>query len=205
MQSPEALTDEELTTLPSINGQPRFQELYIVRHNINGFAEILLTAQVINHRTSVPGPLPITRNFMPRAGKILFNDLTFSLPNPRSKKRTDYTLWEQGGCDDKDFRHQYLKVMVRDTFALTHTSLRKAAQAYALPVEKGCCPYQAVNQFYMLGSYRSDTDGFPLQEYWKDREEFVLNRELWKKKGEDRYDIIRETLDYCALDVQVTA
>ncbi|BAU36460.1 DNA polymerase [Human adenovirus 6] len=205
LSSPEELTYEELKKLPSIKGIPRFLELYIVGHNINGFDEIVLAAQVINNRSEVPGPFRITRNFMPRAGKILFNDVTFALPNPRSKKRTDFLLWEQGGCDDTDFKYQYLKVMVRDTFALTHTSLRKAAQAYALPVEKGCCAYQAVNQFYMLGSYRSEADGFPIQEYWKDREEFVLNRELWKKKGQDKYDIIKETLDYCALDVQVTA
>lgn len=205
LQCPEDLTYEELKKLPHIKGRPRFMELYIVGHNINGFDEIVLAAQVINNRASVPGPFRITRNFMPRAGKILFNDVTFALPNPLSKKRTDFELWEHGGCDDSDFKYQFLKVMVRDTFALTHTSLRKAAQAYALPVEKGCCPYKAVNQFYMLGSYRADDRGFPLREYWKDDEEYALNRELWEKKGEPGYDIIRETLDYCAMDVLVTA
>ncbi|WPC85750.1 DNA polymerase [Human adenovirus 56] len=205
LQCPEDLTYEELKKLPHIKGRPRFMELYIVGHNINGFDEIVLAAQVINNRASVPGPFRITRNFMPRAGKILFNDVTFALPNPLSKKRTDFELWEHGGCDDSDFKYQFLKVMVRDTFALTHTSLRKAAQAYALPVEKGCCPYKAVNHFYMLGSYRADDRGFPLREYWKDDEEYALNRELWEKKGEAGYDIIRETLDYCAMDVLVTA
>ncbi|AEK87017.1 DNA polymerase [Human mastadenovirus D] len=205
LQCPEDLTYEELKKLPHIKGRPRFMELYIVGHNINGFDEIVLAAQVINNRASVPGPFRITRNFMPRAGKILFNDVTFALPNPLSKKRTDFELWEHGGCDDSDFKYQFLKVMVRDTFALTHTSLRKAAQAYALPVEKGCCPYKAVNHFYMLGSYRADDRGFPLREYWKDDEEYALNRELWEKKGETGYDIIRETLDYCAMDVLVTA
>lgn len=205
LQCPEDLTYEELKKLPHIKGRPRFMELYIVGHNINGFDEIVLAAQVINNRACVPGPFRITRNFMPRAGKILFNDVTFALPNPLSKKRTDFELWEHGGCDDSDFKYQFLKVMVRDTFALTHTSLRKAAQAYALPVEKGCCPYKAVNHFYMLGSYRADDQGFPLREYWKDDEEYALNRKLWEKKGKTGYDIIRETLDYCAMDVLVTA
>ena len=205
LSSPDCLTYEELKKAPALKGQPRFIELYIVGHNINGFDEIVLAAQVINNRSDVPGPFRISRNFMPRAGKILFNDVTFALPNPRQKKRTDFTLWEQGACDDTDFKHQYLKVMVRDTFALTHTSLRKAAQAYALPVEKGCCPYKAVNEFYMLGSYRADEKGFPAEEYWKDREEYLLNRELWEKKQETAYNLVRETLDYCALDVLVTA
>ncbi|ALE30460.1 pol [Simian adenovirus 17] len=205
LYSPDCLTYEELKKAPKLQGRPRFVELYIVGHNINGFDEIVLAAQVINNRSDVPGPFRITRNFMPRAGKILFNDVTFALPNPRSQKRTDYGLWERGACDDTDFRFQFLKVMVRDTFALTHTSLRKAAQAYSLPVEKGCCPYRAVNRFYMLGSYLADERGFPAEEYWKDREEYLLNRELWEKKQEPRYDLVRETLDYCALDVLVTA
>lgn len=203
--SPDYLTYEELQKAPKLQGRPRFLELYIVGHNINGFDEIVLAAQVINNRSDVPGPFKITRNFMPRAGKILFNDITFALPNPSSKKRTDYRLWEQGACDDSDFKYQFLKVMVRDTFALTHTSLRKAAQAYTLPVEKGCCPYKAVNEFYMLGSYRADERGFPAEDYWKDREEYLLNRELWEKKQCPHYDLVRETLDYCALDVLVTA
>ncbi|UNB11026.1 DNA polymerase [Human mastadenovirus A] len=202
--SPDNLTFEQLKKAPVIKGQPRFLELYIVGHNINGFDEIVLAAQVINNRSDVPAPFKISRNFIPRAGKILFNDITFALPNPYYKKRTDFLLWEQGGCDDQDFKYQYLKVMVRDTFALTHTSLRKAAEAYALPVEKGCCPYKAINQFYMLGSYRADADGFPVEEYWKDKQEYLLNQELWKKKGEKNYNLILETLNYCALDVIVT-
>ncbi|APG53796.1 pol [simian adenovirus 55] len=196
---------EQLQKCPLLKGSPRFIELYVVGHNINGFDEIVLAAQVINHRTEVPGPFKLSRNFMPRAGKILFNDLTYALPNPRYKKRTEFQEWEQGICGDRDFQHQFVKVMVRDTFALTHTSLRKAAAAYSLPVEKGCCPYQAVNEFYMLGSYRADTDGFPLPEYWKDAEEHRFNRELWKQSGNGKYDIVQETLDYCALDVLVTA
>ncbi|QJS95228.1 E2B DNA polymerase [Human mastadenovirus B] len=205
LTDPTDLTFEELKKLPHVRGTPRFLELYIVGHNINGFDEIVLAAQVINNRAEVPQPFRITRNFMPRAGKILFNDVTFALPNPAYKKRVNFQLWEQGACDDIDFKYQFLKVMVRDTFALTHTSLRNAAQAYSLPVEKGCCPYKAVNQFYMLGSYRAEKDGFPLKEYWKDHEEYLLNRELWEKKSQPRYDIIQETLDYCALDVLVTA
>lgn len=199
------LSYEQLEKCPFLKGRPRFIELYVVGHNINGFDEIVLAAQVINHRTEVPPPFRLSRNFMPRAGKILFNDLTYALPNPKYAKRVDFNEWEAGVCSDGDFKQQFVKVMVRDTFALTHTSLRKAAAAYALPVEKGCCPYTAVNEFYMLGSYRSDSEGFPLPEYWKDAEEHRFNLELWKNKGEARYDIVKETLDYCALDVVVTA
>ncbi|ALE30354.1 pol [Simian adenovirus 13] len=202
---PKELTYDQLVAAPELRGSPQFLELYIVGHNINGFDEIVLAAQVIDNRTDVPAPFKISRNFIPRAGKILFNDVTLSLPNPKYKQRKDFTLWEQGNCDDSDFKNQFLKVMVRDTFQLTHTSLRKAAQAYALPVEKGCCPYRAVNEFYMLGSYQATADGFPLRNYWKDEAEYLLNRELWKTKNKPHYNLIEETLEYCALDVIVTA
>ncbi|AIT70973.1 DNA polymerase [Simian adenovirus DM-2014] len=205
LRNPEELTYEQLVTAPDLRGTPKFFELYIVGHNINGFDEIVLAAQVINNRTAVPAPFRISRNFIPRAGKILFNDVTLSLPNPKYRQRKDFTLWQRGTCDETDFKNQFLKVMVRDTFQLTHTSLRKAAEAYSLPVEKGCCPYKAVNEFYMLGSYRATADGFPLQEYWKDESEYLLNLELWKSKKLSSYNLIHETLEYCALDVLVTA
>ncbi|QNQ79208.1 DNA dependent DNA polymerase [Mastadenovirus porcusquartum] len=201
--SVDELTFEELRKIP-LRGTPWFIEVYVVGHNINGFDEIVLAAQVINNKTDIPPVFKISRNFMPRCGKILFNDITFALPNPTYQTRKDYTLWEQGACEDKDFKHQFVKFMVRDTFALTHTSLRKAAAAYALPVEKGSCPYKAVNEFYMLGSYLQDEDGFPDAQYWQSPQEYAENKALWKKQ-ECAYDIIQQTLDYCAKDVQVTA
>ena len=204
LMSTSEITFQELCQL-KLSGSPEFVEVYIVGHNINGFDEIVLAAQVINNKADIPTPFKVTRNFMPRCGKILFNDLTFALPNPSYKKRTDYAAWEQGSPEVADFKYQFAKFMVRDTFALTHTSLRNAARAYALPVEKGCCPYRAVNEFYMLGTYRQDEDTFPAAEYWSSEEEYQLNKSLWLQKKEDAYDIIQHTLDYCALDVLVTA
>ncbi|YP_068060.1 pol [Tree shrew adenovirus 1] len=201
---PDQLTADELKNM-KIVGTPSFWEVYVVGHNINGFDEIVLAAQIISNKSDVPASFHITRNFMPRNGKILFNDITFGLPNPASKKRQDFTLWEQGGCEASDFKWQYVKFMVRDTFALTHTSLRKAAAAYALDVEKGSCPYKAVNEFYMFGSYQVDEVGFPDEHYWSSREEYLFNREEWLKKKEHAYDIITQTLEYCVMDVVVTA
>lgn len=201
------LTFLELSQV-SLKGIPMFLEVYIVGHNINGFDEIVLAAQVINNRAEVPSPFKVTRNFMPRCGKILFNDLTFALPNPLHKPRKEFSDWERGCCSSSDMKVQYAKFMVRDTFALTHTSLRRAAAAYSLPVEKGCCPYKAVNEFYMLGSYRQDPDSFPVLDYWSSEEEYRLNKELWEKRRgetEDAYDIVQHTLEYCVQDVLVTA
>lgn len=188
-----------------LKGVPSFYEVYIIGHNINGFDEIVLAAQVISNKMDIPLPFKITRNFMPRNGKILFNDITFSLPNPKYKKRKDFYEWEQGCCTLNDIKYQYAKFMVRDTFALTHTSLRNAAMAYSLPVSKGCCPYKAVNEFYMFGTYQKDEDGFPAAHYWSSKDEYSFNKNLWLEKKEYAYDIIQHTLDYCIQDVIVTA
>lgn len=193
----------------TLQGNPRFIEIYVVGHNINGFDEIVLAAQVLSHQADVAPIFKVTRNFMPRAGKILFNDITFALPNPISapSKRKDYDDWHRGILQPQDCRYQYVKFMVRDTFALTHTSLRNAAAAYSLPVAKGHCPYQAVNEFYMFGTYLSDEDGFPHRKYWKNEEEYLLNRQIWesKKQNGNAYDIVQHTLEYCVMDVLVTA
>ncbi|AQQ73625.1 polymerase [Harbour porpoise adenovirus 1] len=186
-------------------GTPKFIEVYIVGHNISGFDEIVLAAQVVANRTEIPPCFKISRNFMPRAGKILFNDITFSLPNPVYKKRADFTEWQNGVLCASDSPDQYVKFMVRDTLALTHTSLRNAAQAYNLKVEKGHCPYEAVNSFYRVGTYLKDEDGFPHVSYWKDVEEYTQNKATWKTKKAGAYDIIQHALDYCAQDVLVTA
>lgn len=204
VSSVDELSFEQLNKL-KLKGDPQFIEVYIVGHNIMGFDEIVLAAQVINNRTDIAPCFKITRNFMPRQGKILFNDVSYNLPNPLFVKRKDFLDWEQGCFTREDAKFQYVKFMVRDTFTLTHTSLKNAAKAYALPVEKGHCPYEAVNQFYMLGTYQKDNDGFPHEKYWKDREEYQLNKDLWQKKNQGAYDIIQETLDYCVMDVLVTA
>lgn len=202
--TPYEITCEQLNKV-KLKGEPQFYEIYIIGHNINGFDEIVLAAQVISNRGDIPTPYKITRNFMPRCGKILFNDITFSLPNPSYQTREDFQLWEQGGCDATDFKHQYVKFMVRDTFALTHTSLKNAAKAYNLETAKGCCPYQAVNEFYRLGAYQKDDDGFPNVKYWQSTEEYLVNKQLWKEKNEHAYDLIQQTLEYCVLDVIVTS
>lgn len=189
----------------SVKGVPKFVEVYVVGHNICGFDEIVLAAQVIHNRDQVLPAFKVTRNFMPRNGKILFNDITFGLPNPLYKVRKNFTDWELGNKTVSDAKLQFVKFMVRDTFALTHSSLRNAATAYDLPVEKGHCPYEAVNDFYRLGSYLQDEDGFPSERYWKNPEEYQLNKILWKESKTGAYDIIRQTLHYCAQDVRVTA
>ncbi|QGY64386.1 DNA polymerase [Human mastadenovirus C] len=205
LSSPEELTYEELKKLPSIKGTPRCLEVQNAGCHLMGFDEIVLAAQVINNRSEVPGPFRITRNFMPRAGLAVFGEVTFVLKNPKSSKSVRFLERGQGGCDDTDFKYQYLKVMVRDTFALTHTSLRKAAQASLLRVAQWCCAFRTVMKPWILRPRRAESDGFPIQESYLSCPFFFLNRELWKKKGQDKYDIIKETLDYCALDVQVTA
>lgn len=189
----------------TLRGEPRFVEVYVVGHNICGFDEIVLAAQVIHNRSEVLPAFNIIRNFMPRNGKILFNDITFCLPNPCFQKRKDFQEWEEARMLPADHRFQFVKFMVRDTFALTHTSLKNAAKAYELPVEKGSCPYEAVNEFYRLGSYLQDSDGFPDAKYWKSVEEYELNKALWKEANVGAYDIIQQTLHYCAQDVLVTS
>ncbi|BBF72826.1 DNA polymerase [Mastadenovirus eidoli] len=189
-----------------LEGSPTFIEIYIVGHNINGFDEIVLAAQVINNNLDIPLCFKVMRNFMPRCGKILFNDITFALPNPEyeSPGKSDFEQWEKGICESRHLKFQTVKIMVRDTFALTNTSLKNAAAAYNLPVEKGACPYQALNEFYMFGSYLTDIDGFPVEKYWQSPEEYTFNKNLWKNSNK-KYDIIKETLKYCILDVIVTA
>ncbi|AXE75624.1 DNA polymerase [Egyptian fruit bat adenovirus] len=190
-----------------LKGEPMFIEMYVVGHNINGFDEIVLAAQVINTNLDLPMGFRIMRNFLPRCGKILFNDITYALPNPLYDNPgiEDFKLWQQGICKKNHLKYQMVKVMVRDTYALTHTSLQNAAKAYNLDVSKGCCPYQAVNDFYMLGTYQTDEEGFPAEKYWKNKDEYTTNKCLWKQKNVPTYDIIEETLDYCVTDVVVTS
>ncbi|AMB43148.1 DNA polymerase [Bat mastadenovirus WIV12] len=200
------LTFEQLKKL-KLKGYCKIIEIYIVGHNINGFDEIVLAAQVINNKFDLPKGFKIMRNFMPRCGKILFNDITYALPNPQFIKpgKNEYKIWQEGICQAQDLKYQFVKVMVRDTYALTHTSLQNAAKAYNLKISKGCCPYQAVNDFYMIGQYEIDEDGFPASKYWKNQDEYQENKQLWKQSKKSKYDIIDETLEYCVLDVIVTS
>nr|QRV11643.1 DNA polymerase [Bat mastadenovirus] len=205
LERPEDITQQDIQKAKiKLKGKPLFLEIYVIGHNINGFDEIVIAAQTINNRNEVPAIFKISRNFMPRNGKILFNDITYSLPNPCFVKRKNFENWEMGMYTAEDNQQQFVKFMVRDTFALTHTSLRNAATAYNLKVSKGCCPYKAVNSFYMLGYYLSDADGFPAEQYWNTSEEYSSNKQLWKETGNGTYDIIQETLKYCITDVLVT-
>lgn len=204
LESVDDVTFEHLKTL-KLQGDPTFIEVYIIGHNINGFDEIVMAAQVVNNKADIAPCFKIIRNFMPRQGKILFNDISYNLPNPKYEKRKDFSEWEQGCLTEEDCKYQFVKFCVRDTYALTHTSLQNAAKAYNLPVSKGHCPYGAVNEFYMCGSYQTDADGFPAVHYWKDQQEYLDNKQLWKDKKNGAYDIVQNTLDYCILDVIVTA
>ncbi|SMG83440.1 pol [Bottlenose dolphin adenovirus 1] len=202
--TPEDVPFKVLQKLP-LMGDPVFLEIYIIGHNISGFDEIVLAAQVIANKADIAPCFRISRNFMPRAGKILFNDITFELPNPLYQKRKTFPLWKNGSLHPSELPCQYVKFMVRDTLSLTHTSLRTAASAYSLNVEKGHCPYEAVNAFYRTGMYLQDEDGFPHVTYWKSEDEYNFNKELWRKKKMGAYDIIHHALCYCIQDVKVTA
>lgn len=201
--SPELLTFNELCNAP-LKGRPSFFEIIIIGHNISGFDEIVLAAQTLDQETCVYPAFQVSRNFMPRNGRLLFNDITYALPNPAFNPKPCYSAWEEGRLLPSDLRTQYVRVMVRDTFALTHTSLRNAAKAYALPVSKGHCPYNAVNEFFMCGSYLQDSTGFPAAKYWSSQTEYEENHKLWVAKKEHAYDIVQEVLSYCQQDVLVT-
>ncbi|AJA72326.1 DNA polymerase [Duck adenovirus 1] len=183
--------------------EPQFYEIIIVGHNISGFDEIVLASHILDNVKDKDYfvMFNITRNFLPRAGKLLFNDITFSLPNPQYKKpsRGTFDRWQNGMLDKQDLKWQGVKFMVRDTYLLTHTSLRNAATAYQLPISKGCCPYEAVNEYLMTGNYEQETNGYPTLKYWNNADEYHQN----KIKGP--YDILKEALIYCIADVKVTS
>lgn len=195
---------------PLLAGPPAFWEIYVVGHNISGFDEIVLAANVINNRGEAPAAFRISRQFMPRQAKLLFNDVCYALPNPIARVEDDETFadWEEGRMRAADCRDQSVRFLVRDTFQLTHTSLRKAAVAYNLDVAKGNCPYTAVNDLLRIGYYEGDdVNQFPLPRYWASQQEHDEARaDFLRRKGFfARYDIYAEALRYCALDVLVTA
>nr|WMQ77643.1 DNA polymerase [Zoothera dauma adenovirus] len=204
----ENITFEEINKLMSkglldTSKEPKFIEIIVIGHNITGFDEIVLATHVLDG-SSISTELPMfkmTRNFMPRAGKILFNDVTLGLPNPHyEKKPSKATIerWKTGSLHFMDMKYQGVKLMVRDTFLMTHSSLRNAATAYQLEASKGYCPYTAVNEFLMTGTYDKDEIGFPHRKYWSSEQEYLENKK-------PNYDLIQEAIDYCIEDVKVTA
>lgn len=179
-------------------------EVVIMGHNISAFDEILAWSHMIDWveiRNNYP-QFRWKRLFLPRAGKILFNDTYATLPNPTYVKpdKTTYTRWSNGHIENKDLQNQGVFFRVRDTYLLTHTSLRNAAHAYGLKVCKGSCPYTAVNEYLMTGKYNCDSNGYPDIKYWKDENEYNENKPPINKK----YDILEETANYCVQDVVVT-
>lgn len=201
----EELSYDQLKTMEnalSRSAAPIYWEVIVIGHNISGFDEIILAS----HVAATPDAEELKmfkqeRTFMPRAGKLLFNDITFKLPNPSFRKADAETLyrWKEGRKEGVDVNWQGLKFMVRDTYLLTHCSLRDAAKAYKLPIEKGSCPYAAINDLLMIGDYAKDINGYPHEKYWKDKEEYDEN------KTEGQYHILQEAIKYCVKDVLVTS
>ncbi|URN46026.1 pol [Bovine adenovirus 7] len=184
--------------------EPSYMEVYIIGHNICGFDEIVLASHVLEGIDSESLPMfQFSRNFMPRAGKLLFNDITLALPNPAFEKPCLETFerWKQGILSFKDLTWQGLRFMVRDTFLLTHCSLRDAASAYQLESKKGYCPYEAINEYLMLGRYEQENNGYPVEKYWNSKEEYETN----KLSFSGNYNILEEAVKYCIEDVKVTS
>lgn len=184
---------------------PKYAEIIIIGHNISGFDEIILASHVMEgvRKDDDLQMFKIVRSFMPRAGKLLFNDIIFSLPNPSYQKpdNTTFSRWKYGDIQPCDLKWQGLKFLVRDTFLLTHCSLRNAASAYQLELTKGHCPYNAINQYFMIGKYDCNEQGYPALKYWANEQEYEENK---PKTGEE-YNLIEEATKYCIEDVKVTA
>ncbi|QHB43549.1 MAG: DNA polymerase [psittacine adenovirus 7] len=204
---------EEKDLLQSLKVSPLFIEFYIVGHNIQSFDEILLASQILQTETLSLSPfLTTNRNFLPRQGKILFNDITISFPYPdffiTEENNTEYREIiqdaKEGNTNLKNLKNIYVKSMVRDTFQLTHASLRNAAAAYNLPTAKGYCPFQAVNDYFSKGTYKQEEDFFPDKKYWSSETEFREQYKIWKSKNIPTYDLVQELIDYCIQDVIVT-
>nr|QPN96238.1 DNA polymerase [Siadenovirus sp.] len=205
---------EEKHLLQCLKVKPLFIEFYIIGHNIQAFDEVLLATQVLQEENFDFEPfLTINRNFMPRQGKILFNDITISFPFPdfavnqeEKVNHTEEILFDlkEGNPSIFDLKQLYVKSMVRDTFQITHCSLKNAASAYNLPSHKGSCPFKAVNDLYSLGKYKSDKSGFPDLVYWSNPEEYEEQKNLWLQKNQSHYNLQNELIAYCQNDVLVT-
>ncbi|AFC40566.1 DNA polymerase [Goose adenovirus 4] len=182
--------------------------IIVIGHNICKFDEILLASEIIEDREIYPKATKCERAFMPRAGRLLFNDIYFSLPNPSylDKDPTRTMRWKRARTENNDYMFLSVKFTVRDTCQLTGgASLRKAAQAYSLNASKGECPYEAINDFLSTGQYKKDEDGFPQTEYWQNETVMLEQKQLWQANHPSQpYDIIHACLEYCMLDVIVT-
>ncbi|AFV70634.1 pol [Bovine adenovirus 6] len=180
---------------------PKYIEIFVIGHNICGFDEIVLASHVLEGIKDQENlaMFNFSRSFMPRAGILFFNDIILSLQNPCIKKPDNktYKRWKDGILMPEDLPWQGLKFMVRDTFLLTHCSLRNAAAAYQLNVSKDHCSYAAID-YFMLGDYEKDENNYPVEKYWKDKEEYIQN------KPDGKYDILQEAKKYCIDDVKVT-
>ncbi|QEJ80726.1 DNA polyermase [Psittacine adenovirus 3] len=187
-----------------VRAQPSFIEIIVVGHNITGFDEIVLASHVLEGIRKEQLPMfDIRRNFLPRAGKLLFNDVFMAVPNPTYERPTADTFrrWKSGAVEAEDMKFQGIKFMVRDTFLLTHSSLRQAAKAYNLDVAKGYCPYEAINDYFRTGRYEAHANGYPGRRYWQSDAEYRAN----KPQADDTYDLLAEATKYCIEDVLVTA
>ncbi|UKS51805.1 DNA polymerase [Falcon aviadenovirus A] len=183
-------------------------DIVVLGHNITKFDELLLATELVERRDIFPQAGKCERSFMPRVGRLLFNDIHFHMPNPNFIKddptRTD--RWSRGLFDACDMRNVSVRFLVRDTLQLTSgTKLKKAAAAYALDICKGECAYEAVNQQISMGGFEADEEGFPVEKYWEDASVIPEQKELWRRDHPGKpYDIIQACLEYCMQDVKVT-
>lgn len=183
-------------------------DIIILGHNITRFDELLIATEMVEDRGIFPQAGRCERSFMPRVGRLLFNDIHFHLPNPNYIKddSTRTERWAEGIFDIVDMKNVSVRFLVRDTLQLTSgAKLKKAAAAYSLELSKGECPYDAINEMISTGTFDKDVDGFPEERYWESKQIMIEQKELWANThpGEP-YDIIRACLEYCMQDVKVT-
>lgn len=182
--------------------------IVVIGHNICKFDELLLATELVERRDLFPQACRCDRFFMPRVGRLLFNDVLFHLPNPNFEKKDPTRLhrWAKGVVSHTDSRSVLVRFMVRDTLQLTSgAKLAKAAGAYALELAKGQCPYEAVNEHVSFGSFERDEDGFPVARYWEDPAVIDEQKQLWRDEHPGQpYDIVQACLEYCMQDVRVT-
>ncbi|BCZ16695.1 DNA polymerase [Aviadenovirus bubonis] len=183
-------------------------DIIILGHNICKFDELLLATELVERRDIFPAAGRVERSFMPRVGRLLFNDIFFHMPNPNfnSEDPTRVDRWTRGLVTTADLRSIFVRFMVRDTLQLTSgAKLSKAAAAYSLELSKGHCPYEAINDHVATGRFEADEDGFPVEKYWEDAKVITEQKMLWKELHPDQpYDIVRACLEYCMQDVRVT-
>lgn len=183
-------------------------DVVILGHNITKFDELLLATELVERRDLFPDACRCDRSFMPRVGRLLFNDILFHMPNPNFTKKdpTRLARWARGVVNENDMRSVFVRFMVRDTLQLTSgAKLAKAASAYALELSKGECPYEAINEQISRGCHERDADGFPVARYWEDPSVIPEQKALWKKEHPGApYDLILACLEYCMQDVRVT-